>query len=213
MRRCSRETAYAVALSDVEDEDPRAGVPREERTDRGALRGREGEERAALAERDEGPAPLLGPRRRLCEVEPVRAGSLSHERAEYRPVGRDGADPRGALVGVEVEVQRDEIERREVAPGQVPDGELEHRRADELLDPLGDRPRRRCRGEPEACRRGTELQELVADPRPEVMCLVNDQELEPVAQPVHVPPAALESRHRDRLDPPLTVTEAAHGTG
>ncbi|HET8539757.1 MAG TPA: hypothetical protein VFL83_07780 [Anaeromyxobacter sp.] len=44
------------------------------------------------------------------------------------------------------------------------------------------------------------------------MRLIDDQELEPVAEPVHASPAALERRDGDRLDTPFTVAEAPDRT-
>ncbi len=45
------------------------------------------------------------------------------------------------------------------------------------------------------------------------MCLVDDEQVEPVAQPVHVPQAALERCDRDRRDHMNAVAKTAYGAG
>ncbi|HET8539746.1 MAG TPA: hypothetical protein VFL83_07725 [Anaeromyxobacter sp.] len=142
---------------------------------------------------------------------------ILHERSQERAVHRHGALPGGSLDGVEIEAQRHQLERREVPPSEVSDGELEHGGADELRDPLCCRSIRRRRGQPQSLGSGTEIESLVPDTAAEVVYLVDDQQVEPVAEPVHLAPPALERRDRDRLDAALTVAEttnrAAEGGG
>ena len=101
----------------------------------------------------------------------------------------------------------------EEAPGEVTDRELVGDRADELDQPLRDR--RVARGgrresQPGGCDR--HLEGLVAQATAKVVRLVDHEEIEAVAEPVHVPVGTLEGGDGQRGELVSAIAVAADGT-
>jgi hypothetical protein len=128
--------------------------------------------------------------------------------AEQRMQGRVG----GTFLGRELQVERNGVEAREEPSGEVGDGEFEDGRADQLREPVHDGgvARRRCR-EPQSSMRGHHLEGLVAEAGPEVMDLINDEEVEPVTEVSHVPIRALKCGHRQGSELARPVPVAPNG--
>jgi hypothetical protein len=146
------------------------------------------------------------------EVHPAR---LRRHATEVRVGAREHpsqARVGGTLLGREVQVQRDDVEAGEEPAGEVGDGELEDGRSHEL----GESGRsagvaRGCRRETEASARHGHLEGLVARATAEVMHLVDDEEMEAIAELVHVPVDALEGGDRQRRQLPHAVAVAPDG--
>jgi len=115
----------------------------------------------------------------------------------------NGLLPFPPLVGGEVEAQGHELERCEEATGEVGHRQFEHGRADDIDELLG----RRAPGW-----RRAQLECLVAAAVAEVVNLIHDDELESIADLVHMPPGALERGDGDGLEPALAVAETADRT-
>src|SRR6266566_2287101 len=168
---------------------------------------------AGEAEGVERTPPFDGPCRRPREILPARAGCHASELRMHGTERRHPALVRLPLSSRQVEVQGDDVEAGEEGTGKVTDRELVGGRANELDQPLRDRGiarRGRRESQPGGCDR--HLEGLVAQATAEVVRLVDHEEVEAVAEPVHVPVGALEGGDGQRGELAGAVAIAADGT-
>src|SRR2546425_652154 len=185
-----------------EDQHPRATMAVEQHAEHFALGLSEGNELTGATEGVERTPPFDGPCRRPREILPARAGRHAPELRMHGPERRHPALVHLSLGSRQVEVQGDDVEAGEEGAGEITDRELVRGRADELDQPLRDgRIVRRGRREsqPGGCDR--HLEGLVAHATAKVVRLVDHEEIEAIAEPVHVPVGALEGGdgHRGEL--------------
>src|ERR671936_3127970 len=102
----------------------------------GPLGGRECEELAALPESGECAPTMLGPRGGADKLEPARAGALALERMQHRSIEGHRVVPAAPFLGVEIEAERDELERGEVPAREIAHRQLEDDGSDELGNPV-----------------------------------------------------------------------------
>src|SRR4051812_23156818 len=108
-------------------------------------------------------------------------------------------------------MQRDSVESRQKASGQIADRKLERRWPDQLREARCRRLLARWgRAQTHACRGDRHLERFVATARPEVVGFIDDEEAEAVAEVRHVAIRALERRDRDGFEPARAVAEYAH---
>src|SRR5439155_26475473 len=122
-----------------EDEHSRVTMTVEQHTEHLALGLREGSEPARATESLQRTPPFDRPCRCPREILPARDGCHAPELRMHAPERRHPALVRLPLGSREVEVQRDDVEAGEEAPGEVTDRELVGGRAHELDQPLRDR--------------------------------------------------------------------------
>src|SRR5437879_2820228 len=178
-----------------------------------ALGLREGYELACAAEGIERTPPFDGPCRRPREVLPARAGCHAPELRMHLTERRHPAFVRLPLGSRQVEMQGDDVEAGEEGTRKVTDRELVGGRANEFDEPLRDRGiarRGRRESQPGGCDR--HLQGLVAQATAKVVRLVDHEEIEAVAEPVHVPVGTLEGGDGQRGELVGAVAVAADGT-
>src|SRR5436309_9295090 len=158
-------------------------MPRQQLVQNGRLGSREAQQASGAPPRTECTPPFLGPGGCAYEVRPRRtrrdAMELLEGALEYRRVTLVGF----SLLPAEVQRESDQIKAGKEPSRQVADCEVVDGRADQLRDPRdGDFVARRRGGEAQAEGRGAHLERFVADAEPEVMNLVDDQDIEPIAQ-------------------------------
>src|SRR5437773_3175422 len=178
-----------------------------------ALGFREGDELPCAAEGVERTPPLDGPCRRPREILPARARCDAPELRMHGTERRHPALVRLPLGSRQVEVQGDDVEAGEEGTGEVTDRELVGSRANELDQPLryrGIARRGRRESQPGGCDR--HLEGLVAQAATKVVRFVDHEEVEAVAEPVHVPVCALEGGDGQRGELVGAVAVAADGT-
>src|SRR5438128_962587 len=205
----------AVGALVVGRENQQAGVTMtvEQHAEHLALGLREGDELACAAEGVERTPPFDGPCRRPREILPARAGCHAPELRMHGTERRHPALVCLPLGSRQVEVQGDDVEAGEEGTGEVTDRELVGGRANELDQPLRDRGiarRGRRESQPGGCDR--HLERLVAQATAKVVRLVDHEEIEAVAEPVHVPVSALEGGDGQRGELVGAVAIAADGT-
>src|SRR5438093_1943133 len=205
--------AVGVLVVGRENQQSRVTMTVEQHTEHLALGLREGYELACAAEGIERTPPFDGPCRRPREVLPARAGCHAPELRMHLTERRHPAFVRLPLGSRQVEMQGDDVEAGEEGTRKVADRELVGGRANEFDQPRRDRGiarRGRRESQPGGCDR--HLQGLVAQATAEVVRLVDHEEIEAVAEPVHVPVGTLEGGNGQRGELVGAVAVAADGT-
>src|SRR2546425_2663811 len=196
-----------------EDEHSRLTMTVEQHAEHLALGLREGSEPARATESLQRMPPFDRPSRRPREILPARAGCHAPELRMHGPERGHPALVDLPLGSGQVEVQGDDLEAGEEAPGEVTDRELVGDRADEVDQPLRDRPvARRSRRESQPGSGDRHLEGLVAKATAKVVRLVDHEEVEAVAEPVHVSVGTLEGGDGQRGELVGAVAVAADGT-
>src|SRR5437867_1393580 len=205
--------AVGVLVVGRENQQSRVTMTAEQHAEHLALGLREGYELACAAEGIERTPPFDGPCHRPREVFPARAGCHAPELRMHGTERRHPAFVRLPLGSRQVEMQGDDVEAGEEGTRKVTDRELVGGRANEFDQPLRDRGiarRGRRESQPGGCDR--HLQGLVAQATAEVVRLVDHEEIEAVAEPVHVPVGTLEGGNGQRGELVGAVAVAADGT-